>query len=87
MKIVDGELWVRSRIGMLGYYGDDPVDPDGWRPTGDLVEIVDGRVVFRGRRSEIINVGGTKVHPLPIEERIGAVPGVGWPASTAGPTR
>ena len=33
----DGELWVRSRIGMLGYHGDDDAD-DGWRPTGDLVE-------------------------------------------------
>jgi acyl-CoA synthetase (AMP-forming)/AMP-acid ligase II len=76
LKIVGDELWVRSRIGMLGYYGDDPVDPDEWRPTGDLVEVVDGRVYFRGRRSEIINVGGTKVHPLPIEERISAVAGV-----------
>jgi acyl-CoA synthetase (AMP-forming)/AMP-acid ligase II len=76
LKIVGDELWVRSRIGMLGYYGDDPVDPDQWRPTGDLVEVVDGRVYFRGRRSEIINVGGTKVHPLPIEERISGVQGV-----------
>jgi acyl-CoA synthetase (AMP-forming)/AMP-acid ligase II len=76
MKIVDGELWVRSRIGMLGYYGEPPVDPDGWRPTGDLVDVVGDRIVFRGRTSEVINVGGVKVHPLPIEERIGAVPGV-----------
>jgi acyl-CoA synthetase (AMP-forming)/AMP-acid ligase II len=76
LKIIGDELWVRSRIGMLGYYGDDPVDPDEWRPTGDLVEVVDGRVYFRGRRSEVINVGGTKVHPLPIEERVGGVEGV-----------
>jgi acyl-CoA synthetase (AMP-forming)/AMP-acid ligase II len=76
MKIVDGELWVRSRTGMLGYYGEDPVDPDAWRPTGDLVEIVDDRIAFRGRTSEVINVGGVKVHPLPIEERVAAVPGV-----------
>lgn len=76
MKIVDGELWVRSRIGMLGYYGEDPVDADGWRPTGDLVEVVDDRIEFRGRTSEIINVGGVKVHPLPVEGRVGAVPGV-----------
>ena len=76
MKVVDGELWVRSRTGMLGYYGDPPVDPDAWRPTGDLVEIVGDRVEFRGRSSEIINVGGVKVHPLPVEERVGAVPGV-----------
>lgn len=76
MKIVDGELWVRSRTGMLGYYGEEPVDADAWRPTGDLVEIVGDRILFRGRSSEIINVGGVKVHPLPIEERVGAVPGV-----------
>jgi acyl-CoA synthetase (AMP-forming)/AMP-acid ligase II len=76
MKVVDGELWVRSRTGMLGYYGAEPVDPDAWRPTGDLVEIIDDRIVFRGRTSEVINVGGVKVHPLPIEERVGAVPGV-----------
>jgi acyl-CoA synthetase (AMP-forming)/AMP-acid ligase II len=76
MKIVDGELWVRSRIGMLGYYGEPAVEPDAWRPTGDLVEVVDDRILFRGRTSEVINVGGVKVHPLPIEERIAAVPGV-----------
>jgi acyl-coenzyme A synthetase/AMP-(fatty) acid ligase len=76
MKIVDGELWVRSRIGMLGYYGEPPIDPDAWRATGDLVEIEDGRIVFRGRASDVINVGGVKVHPLPIEERITRVPGV-----------
>jgi acyl-CoA synthetase (AMP-forming)/AMP-acid ligase II len=76
MKIVDGELWVRSRVGMLGYYGEPPVEPDAWRATGDLVDVVGDRIVFRGRTSEVINVGGVKVHPLPIEERIGAVPGV-----------
>lgn len=77
MRIVDGELWVRSRVGMLGYHGEDPVEePDAWRPTGDLVELVDDRVEFRGRAAEIINVGGVKVHPLPIEERIAGVPGV-----------
>lgn len=78
MKIVDGELWVRSRVGMLGYYGEEAeaLDPDGWRPSGDLVEIEGDRILFRGRNSDIINVGGVKVHPLPIEERISAVPGV-----------
>jgi len=76
MKVVDGELWVRSRIGMLGYHGEEPVAADEWRPTGDLVERVGDRLLFRGRVSEIINVGGVKVHPLPIEEAVAAVPGV-----------
>jgi len=76
MKIVDGELWVRSRVGMLGYYGEEPLDADGWRPTGDLVDVVGDRILFRGRTSEVINVGGVKVHPLPVEERVGSVAGV-----------
>ena len=75
-KIVDGELWVRTRVGMLGYHGEPPLDPEAWRPTGDLVEVVGDRIHFRGRKTEIINVGGVKVHPIPVEERISAVPGV-----------
>jgi acyl-CoA synthetase (AMP-forming)/AMP-acid ligase II len=76
MRIVDGELWIRSRTGMLGYYGEPPIEPDAWRPTGDLVEIQGDRIHFLGRSSEIINVGGVKVHPLVVEERVGAVDGV-----------
>lgn len=76
MRIVNGELWIRSRTGMLGYYGEPPVEADAWRATGDLVEVVDDRILFQGRSSEIINVGGVKVHPLPIEERVSAVAGV-----------
>jgi acyl-coenzyme A synthetase/AMP-(fatty) acid ligase len=75
-KVVDGELWVRSRVGMLGYYGEEPIDPDAWRPTGDLVEVEGDRLVFRGRANETINVGGVKVDPLPIEEQVSSVPGV-----------
>lgn len=75
MRIDDGELWVRSRIGMLGYHGDPDAD-DGWRPTGDLVELDGDRVRFVGRTSDRINVGGVKVHPLPVEEAVCAVPGV-----------
>jgi acyl-CoA synthetase (AMP-forming)/AMP-acid ligase II len=74
-KIVEGELWVRSRVGMLGYYGEEDAS-DGWRGTGDLVDLVGDRIVFRGRSSEVINVGGVKVHPIPVEERISAIPEV-----------
>jgi acyl-CoA synthetase (AMP-forming)/AMP-acid ligase II len=77
VRVEDGELWVRAGAGMLGYAGETPdadAEPTGesaeWRRTGDLVEIVDDRVMFRGRKSEVINVGGVKVHPLPVEDRI-----------------
>jgi acyl-CoA synthetase (AMP-forming)/AMP-acid ligase II len=76
LKIVDGELWVRSKIGMLGYYDDPALDSSGWRATGDQVEVVGDRILFRGRRSEVINVGGVKVHPFAVEERVLAVTGV-----------
>ena len=75
-RIVDGELWVRSRSSMLGYYDGEQLPDDGWRASGDLVEVVGERIHFRGRASEVINVGGVKVHPLPIEERVARVPGV-----------
>jgi acyl-CoA synthetase (AMP-forming)/AMP-acid ligase II len=75
-RIVDGELWVRSRSSMIGYYDDEPVPDDGWRASGDLVEVVGDRIQFRGRATEVINVGGVKVHPLPIEERVARIPGV-----------
>jgi acyl-CoA synthetase (AMP-forming)/AMP-acid ligase II len=85
VRVQDGELWVRAEAGMLGYVGDDtpdashdPSDASGadWKQTGDLVEIVGDRVIFRGRQSEVINVGGVKVHPLPVEERITALDSV-----------
>jgi acyl-coenzyme A synthetase/AMP-(fatty) acid ligase len=76
LKIVDGELWVRSSASMLGYHGEDDRSADEWWPTGDLVDVVDERIVFRGRKTDVINVGGVKVHPLPVEERVTAVTGV-----------
>jgi acyl-CoA synthetase (AMP-forming)/AMP-acid ligase II len=76
LKIVDGELWVRSNASMLGYHGEDDRPADEWWPTGDLVEVVDERIAFRGRKTDVINVGGVKVHPLPVEDRVTSVPGV-----------
>lgn len=84
LRVIDGELWVRAGTGMLGYAGDaaEPADTattddeTEWKPTGDLVDLVEDRVVFRGRTSEVINVGGVKVHPLPVEDRITPLPAV-----------
>ncbi len=78
VRVTDGQLWVRAAAGMLGYadQAGPAAAPGAWRPTGDLVEIVDGRVLFRGRTSEVINVGGVNVHPLPVEDRIAALDSV-----------
>jgi acyl-CoA synthetase (AMP-forming)/AMP-acid ligase II len=76
LKVVDGELWVRSAAGMLGYHGEEDRPAGEWWPTGDLVEVVGDRIEFRGRTSDVINVGGVKVHPLPVEDRVATAAGV-----------
>jgi acyl-coenzyme A synthetase/AMP-(fatty) acid ligase len=75
LRVVDGELQVRSTVGMLGYHGEAEVATE-WRSTGDLVEVRDDRIHFVGRRSEVVNVGGVKVHPRPVEEAIDVIEGV-----------
>jgi acyl-CoA synthetase (AMP-forming)/AMP-acid ligase II len=78
-RIVDGELYIRSAHGMRGYAGAGEVanrDEDGWLATGDLVRVEDERILFMGRRSETINVGGVKVHPVEVEDVICALPAV-----------
>lgn len=68
-RVRDGKLEVRSRSAMVGYLNaPSPFTDDGYFMTGDLVE-VDGEFIrFQGRDSDIINVGGQKVHPAEIEE-------------------
>lgn len=69
-KVVDGELWLRSNRQILGYlnHASDSFTEDGWFKTGDVVEQTDdGFIRVRGRRKEIINVGGEKVFPSEVE--------------------
>jgi len=67
-KIVDGVLWIRSPSAMLGYLNaSSPFDADGWFNTQDLVEKEGDYIRILGRESELINVGGEKVHPTEIE--------------------
>jgi acyl-CoA synthetase (AMP-forming)/AMP-acid ligase II len=78
LKVHDGELLVHSPNSMRMY---DPLSPQqtsvsDWFPTGDLVEIKDDRVYFVGRKSEMINVAGSKVFPIEVERVIRIIPGV-----------
>jgi acyl-CoA synthetase (AMP-forming)/AMP-acid ligase II len=67
-KIVDGVLWIRTPSAMLGYLNAPaPFDADGWFNTQDLVERDGEYIRILGRKSELINVGGEKVHPIEIE--------------------
>jgi long-chain acyl-CoA synthetase len=77
LKVVDGVLWIRSRYAMLGYLNaPSPFDADGWMNTGDAVD-VDGEFIrIKGRKSEIINVGGHKVSPSDVESVLLEVPNI-----------
>ena len=53
---------------MLGYlYAPSPFDAEGWVNTQDLVESDGQYIRILGRKSELINVGGQKVHPTEVE--------------------
>jgi acyl-CoA synthetase (AMP-forming)/AMP-acid ligase II len=78
LQVKEGEILVRSRNSMRMY---DPLSSQqnlsmDWVPTGDLVETRDQRVYFTGRRTEMINVGGNKVHPIEVERVIRDITGV-----------
>ncbi len=67
-KIVNGTLWVKSDSAMLGYLNaPTPFDDDGFLDTGDMVEQDGEWIRILGRKSEIINVGGSKVFPAEVE--------------------
>jgi long-chain acyl-CoA synthetase len=67
-KVVDGTLRIRARGAMLGYLNaPSPFDDEGWLDTGDEVEVDGEYVRILGRRSDVINVGGEKVHATEVE--------------------
>jgi acyl-CoA synthetase (AMP-forming)/AMP-acid ligase II len=78
LRVEDGELVVRSANAMEGYELDGAVVAHSGQsyPTGDLVEVVDDRAYFVGRRTDVINVGGNKVRPIEVERVLRDVSGV-----------
>ena len=74
---VVGELWLRGRFLMQGYYGrsrEDIFDADGWFHTGDLVRRdEDGVYYFVGRAGAMIKTAGANVAPAEVETAITAV--------------
>jgi acyl-CoA synthetase (AMP-forming)/AMP-acid ligase II len=61
VRVVDGEIRVRSSHSLRAYVGgDDARDADGFYGTGDLGELVDGALVVTGRKRDLVNVGGQK---------------------------
>lgn len=77
VKVVDGILWLRSNSNMVGYLNaPNPFDSEGWMCTGDEVEEKDEFIRFKGRKSEVINVGGKKVYPIEVENLLLQAPNI-----------
>ena len=70
-KIVNGELWIKSKTQILGYLNADmSAFEDGWFKTGDLVLRDAEYLKIVGRLKELINIGGKKALPSEIESVI-----------------
>lgn len=76
-----GEITVRSRKVMSGYWGNpqetEAAFRDGWLLTGDLATVdEEGFLTIVGRSREVIISGGANVYPAQVERAIAAHPGV-----------
>ena len=78
-RVEQGELWLKTSSRILGYLNADEssLEADGWYRTGDLVEEGEGAYLrIIGRQSQLINVGGQKVHPVEVEQVLEELEGV-----------
>jgi acyl-coenzyme A synthetase/AMP-(fatty) acid ligase len=67
-RVVGNVLHIRAKSSMLGYLNaPSPFDAEGWFDTQDEVEVDGEWLRFKGRKSDIINVGGEKVYPAEVE--------------------
>jgi len=76
LKVIDDELHVKPTVrSMKGYLKSEEIG-DRWLGTKDLVKTVGDRVIFLGRRDDVINIGGYKATPHMIENVIRTLEGV-----------
>ena len=81
LKMVDGELWVKSASVMKGYYLDTRKTQEkiknGWLLTGDRAHFDnDGYLYIDGRKDEMLIKAGINVYPEEIESTVKELSGV-----------
>lgn len=77
----EGEILVNGDVLMKGYWKDgartDATFVQGWLRTGDIGYKDEENYIFlKGRKDDIINIGGKKVSPQEVEKVLNALPGV-----------
>ncbi len=90
LAIEDGALCIRSARTALAYVGSaapELLNSAGYVNTGDMLERQGDRYFFAGRRNDIINVGGLKVHPEMVEFVINQHPAVSMSRVSGRPIR
>ena len=88
LRIVDGEIQVRGEMLLRCYRdGTDPRTSDGWFPTNDAGELIDGRLVVHGRRGDLIISGGEKIWPTPVEAALAELDAIAEVAVIGRPDR
>jgi long-chain acyl-CoA synthetase len=75
VRIVDGEVCVRSELVMAGYWNEPELTAetirDGWLYTGDMGRIdEDGYLMIVDRKKDLIIRGGFNVFPRDVEEAL-----------------
>lgn len=79
---IEGELQIRGRYLMLGYYKkpeetNAAFTDDGWFKTGDAASwLDDGYLRFLGRYKDMLKVGGENVDPMEVEGLLLGCPGI-----------
>lgn len=77
LRVENNKLFIKSCYSNTDTIGN-------WVDTGDIVKIVEDRVLFCGRsQNQMINVGGQKAYPALIESIILSHPNVLWAQVTA----
>ena len=72
LKVVAGEVWVRSAYSLDRYEGGQSiVDDDGFYPTGDLGELVDGQLYILGRKRDVMIHAGRKIILSDVDHEVG----------------
>jgi len=70
LKIIDDELYVAKNTSTMKGYKGNIDDGKTWYATNDIVKIKGERVLFAGRKDDVISIGGYLVNPYMIEEVI-----------------